>query len=140
MKRFTLFLALLLCGVGAMFGQTYDATKVYTIHKLAVQDRGYLAYHTDYTNSAGLGLAGVGLSGYVSKHKALTDITEHYAEEQYIRYGKYRSRVNLVKAWQSVHLNEHFKRLEYGIVFKLCRRLHILDVFSVFNIEHHNIA
>ena len=72
MKRFTLFLASLLCGL-CLFAQDFDATKVYTLQNV-IQNRGYLAYHADYTKSAGLGLAGVTLSSdYASKHKALTD-------------------------------------------------------------------
>lgn len=69
MKRFTLFLASLLCGL-CLSAQTFDATKVYTL-KNEIHNRGYLAYHADYTNSAGLGLAGVTLNGYQNSHKAL---------------------------------------------------------------------
>lgn len=61
----------MLCGL-CLFAQTFDATKVYTLQNV-IQNRGYLAYHEDYTNSAGLGLAGVTLSGYESRHKATGD-------------------------------------------------------------------
>lgn len=83
MKRFTLFLASLLCGL-CLSAQTFDATKVYTL-KNEIQNRGYLAYHADYRNSAGLGLAGVTLNGYQNSHKALD------AEGVNIKFSIYKS-------------------------------------------------
>ena len=83
MKRFTLFLASLLCGL-CLSAQTFDATKVYTL-KNEIQNRGYLAYHADYTISAGLGLAGVTLNGYQNSHKALD------AEGVNIKFSIYKS-------------------------------------------------
>ena len=71
MKRFTLFLASLLCCI-CLNAQDYDASKVYTLQNV-IQGRGYLAYHADYTPNNGLGLAGVTMSGYQSQHKQTTD-------------------------------------------------------------------
>ena len=71
MKRFTLFLASLLCCI-CLNAQDYDASKVYTLQNV-IQGRGYLAYHADYTPNNGLGLAGVTLGGYQSQHKQTTD-------------------------------------------------------------------
>ncbi|MGN1354453.1 MAG: RICIN domain-containing protein [Alloprevotella sp.] len=73
MKKITfLFTLLLMCVMAtAQTTPSFDATKVYTI-KADKGERGYLAYHADYSNN-GLGLAGVTLDGHVNKHKATTD-------------------------------------------------------------------
>lgn len=72
MKKITfLFTLLLMCVMATAQTPSFDASKVYTI-KADKGERGYLAYHADYSNN-GLGLAGVTLSGYVNNHKATTD-------------------------------------------------------------------
>ena len=101
-------------------------------------------YHTGYSDHSD-NTAQVPFLDFVNykacyrKHKALTYVTEHYTEEQYIRYGKYACRINFRITRKSIHFNEHFKRFKYRIIFQLCRRLNILDVLCVLHIEHHNV-
>ena len=55
-------------------------------------------------------------------HKALSQVAEHHSEKENVCHREYRRRVDLVIFRIAVHLDEHLKRLENGVVAKLCGR------------------
>ncbi len=67
------------------------------------------------------------------KEKSLSDISEHDSENKGVGQSDKYSRVHLIVGGKSIHLNEHFKRLEKLWILKLGRRLTEVSIMVIFN-------